>query len=327
MSFEQQWHDSYPFDEAVTTVVDRVADEQQGKPLHQVAAEYGVSIRRQQAQPLTESIRLLEYLDLEGPDYADNNHARVLFTPLDASVRSSTVMQQALHLFGTDQTQRLIVVGGPPSIGIANTIRFGDARKMWRGELHDTVDPVLSLLRAEGITSIDVMGREYGAELAAETARKVKVQKAGKDNSVEYVRAGVFVEPLAVGNRGRASIAKAHGAAEADESLMQRGGRIASRYRFSNYMVAKALGRGGFSDRLSSGLIQHGELIPTLVWSDDSDVSDAAYMGELTAELRDVYPQRRIGAVALEGVHRADFNRSSSLHTAVMLQGLRNALY
>ncbi|HEY1064193.1 MAG TPA: hypothetical protein VGE30_02725 [Candidatus Saccharimonadales bacterium] len=324
MSLEERLYDFYPFDEAVITAVSDVAARHEGRLLREIAGGYGVSLHWHQDQPMSESIRVVEYLDMHGHEHASRDQANVLFTPLDASVRSRAVMQQALHLFGVDPTKRLLVVGGPPPLGIANTIRFGDMHKTWKGQLHDAVDPVLSLLKQKGIKDINVLGQQYGAELAAETAIKVHRQQNDRYPNVERVNAGVFIEPLAVKARSRGDIARAQQPIDPNESRFARAGKAASRYRFTNYVVSKAMGRDGFKDRLATALTAHPELRSTVVWSDSSDTTDPERLQDAVSELRANFSRSRVGAIALEGAHTADF-KDSALLTAVMLQGLRNA--
>lgn len=310
----------YLFDEWVTAAVTETADRQHGKSLADIARDYGVDVATQQERPSIEQFRSLEFIDLSPPKDrfdADYSHARVLFTPVDTPIGVKSA-RRALRLYGALPDRRLFVIGGPASFGIANTVRFGDALSVWKGDLDSVVYPALMLLKKKGVKTMEVMGHLDGAELGATAV----AASQRKDVGIERVTAGAFVEPPAFRSRTPIAALKELVAAPENATAPERLRRLASRHRLSTMMMAGAMARDGFKGRVQDALDTYPDMRVGIVWRDSLEPEDRERMENVVSALRDQYGRRQIGAMALEQVHEGDIQNDDDLHTAVMLQGL-----
>jgi hypothetical protein len=340
MTTTERLQQYYEFDESIVGAISEVAESQNRRSFINLAEEFGLTdgalplpvYQTERDKPFDDSMRRVEYIDLQPRRDYDETRARLLFTPMGISVDQSIAMR-AMRLFAADPTERLIVVGSPARLGNnANLVRLGDMPLVWAGKLNHVVAPALKLLRKKGISNVATLGYSYGADTAVTAAAEAERYSLQANQ-------GVWAESPAVLNRGTprlisdftssgseldnyvkaANSRPLNEAREAaDASLAWAGGML----RLSNIAIAHMLSRDSFGKRAMHAFKRAPELRATLAWGTSSELTDNDRMEDIVTTLRKKFPSR-VGAIALEGMHHAGGD-DIDLHAAIMLQGLSN---
>ncbi len=324
-------HGYADFDPVIVQAIGETAAWQDQKTFEELAALYRVDENLRTVQP-KHSKNPIEILTFVPRDDFDESAMRVYHLPMGCSLDENMIMN-GMRLFGSDPSQRLMLVGNPSSPGhdmgkITAKEAFGS---YWNHDLKAFVEPLLEHLYDSNITDTAHLGYSYGANKAVTAT----VHSQQYD---QYVDKGVYAEPAAVVSLGlirlparfawtnrkvKGYIKQAESAPYSQirgkDNLGSLASYIVGLMRLSNIAIASNLAHEHFEEATIEALdSQPTEM--TIAWGSKSELAPDVPMQFLTGRLIASYG-KRVQALRLKGMHHAGAN-DINLHAAIMLQGL-----
>lgn len=321
------------FDEAIVEQIGRVAADQNSRSFRELADNFGVADGPSQARPFGDD-RLLEFYKIgnQNPTGGDPTRTRVYFAPM-ATPADQNMAVRAFRFYAVDPSIPLMVVGSPAAVGRpANKLSIRGARIVKNGNMAPLVAPTLRYLESTSNTNCDFIGYSYGADAAAAASVTAKDYGITANHGVwmepasvkirtilelgrAFVRAGQLLEGC-VNATGSPVLDEAR--READVGMMR---YVGGMLRLSNIAVAYALAKSSFAERAQTALQSQSNLQTTLVWGNQSELSDDAEMWDIASHLRSEFGRSRVRSLRVPGMHHVGGD-DIDLHAALVLQSL-----
>ncbi len=270
-------------------------------------------------------------LDIKPAGHYDETKARAYHYPM-GNANDPNMIFQAATLFAADPSTRLVAIGNPSGPGFhGGGLNHRGRKRVTRGNLRPTVDPLLDYLKQENVINTEHVGYSYGATKAA-------VAALYSVNYDQNVTKGIHIEPADVKPRNvrtlfddfiltEAFLAPYVNANQLPAFLNARSESVSgSRYnlgiiRPTNVAIARFLMKGRFEEIMEDTLDTNPHFVANIIWGSDSELAVDSLVQHTVSRLRDKHSERRVKARRLEGQKHA-FPNYLPLQTAVVLEAV-----